>query len=88
MGCGDRSRTAPLFRQEDLPGAVRISGTYRVTGNQVNLRLILRLNDRTLSRLSVTGAKNDKAALIERLMEALKPEIEKLGEQLSRGQNK
>lgn len=42
---------------EDFPGAVRVSGSYTVRGDEVQLRLLLKRDGKQIARLNVSGKK-------------------------------
>jgi hypothetical protein len=63
---------------EELPGAIHPTGTYRIEGEKVSVRLVLRRDQATVSDLQVEGTKGDVQGLMERLLGALHQALEKL----------
>ena len=62
---------------EELPGAIRPTGTYRIEGEKVSVRLVLRRDQATVADLQVAGTKGDVQGLMERLLAALNQALEK-----------
>jgi hypothetical protein len=60
---------------DELPGAVRPSGTYSVKDKKVTLTLALRRDGQEVARLQVEGLRDDIPALVDRLAAAI---LEKL----------
>jgi WD40 repeat protein len=58
--------------EEDLPGAIRLVGTYTVTGETVKIKLFLRRDDQTIRPLpTVEGSSRDVPALAGKVFDLL-----------------
>jgi WD40 repeat protein len=62
---------------DELPGAVRPTGTYRIVGDRVVVSLLLRRDQTTLADLTVEGTRRDLPGLTDRLVTALRQALEK-----------
>ena len=76
--CLNNRINAVFTSAEDLPGAVRPSGTYQVAGNTVKVKLVLIKDRKSVGEVSVEGAKTNIVGLVKRMIEALSPQIDKL----------
>jgi hypothetical protein len=76
--CLNNEINAVFTVTEDLPGAVRPSGTYQVASDTVKVKLVLIKNRGLVGEVSVEGVKSDLAELVKKLIEALGPQIDKL----------
>ena len=64
--------------EDELPGAIRPSGTYTVAGDRVRVTMVLRRDGQKIATLPVIeGSKNDVAGLIEKIMKAISVAISK-----------
>jgi WD40 repeat protein len=75
-GTGTQPRLV-FVDEDELPGAIRPTGTYSITGEQVSIKVFLRRDGETIATLPpIVGPKQDVAALASRIMavitEALK----------------
>jgi WD40 repeat protein len=58
--------------EDELPGAIRPSGTYTITGDRVRVTMVLRRDGQRIATLPVVeGSKNDVAGLIDKIMKAI-----------------
>ena len=72
--------TSPLYVDADeLPGALRPSGAYTITQEQVTVKMTLVRDRERVKTVEVTGAKSDLPALAARLTEALLAAAQKGG---------
>jgi hypothetical protein len=62
---------------EELPGAVRPTGIYRIEGDRVLVHLVLRRDQTKLADIPVEGTRRNLAALTDRLVAALRQALEK-----------
>ena len=76
--CLKNEINAVFVSAEDLPGAVRPSGTYQVIGNMVKVKMVLIKDGRPSGEISVEGVKTNIPGLVKRIIEALRPQIDKL----------
>jgi hypothetical protein len=76
--CLKNEINAVFVSAEDLPGAVRPSGTYQVIGNMAKVKMVLIKDGRPAGEVLVEGVKSDIPGLVKRLIEALRAEIDKL----------
>ncbi|MGH9881171.1 MAG: hypothetical protein ACRD6N_07015, partial [Pyrinomonadaceae bacterium] len=64
--------------EDELPGAIRPSGTYTVEGERVRVTMVLRRDDQRIATLPlVEGTKNDVAGLIDKIMKTISAAISK-----------
>ncbi len=64
--------------EDELPGAIRPSGTYSVAGERVRVTMVLRRDDQRIATLPlVEGTKNDLAGLIDKIMKTISDAISK-----------
>jgi hypothetical protein len=56
---------------DELPGAIRPSGIYKVEGERVILSLHLRRDDQTMISATIEGSKNDVTSLVSKILEAI-----------------
>jgi uncharacterized caspase-like protein len=67
----DVSEPAAIFvDEEEMPGAVRPTGTYSVTDKTVVVNLVLSRNEKK-SKIKVEGSTDDKDALVAKILAAL-----------------
>jgi len=59
----------------DLPGAIRILGTYQVTGPAVSVTIDLRRDKDKLDELHIQGTRDDVSGLVEQMVEAIEASI-------------
>jgi WD40 repeat protein len=64
--------------EEELPGAIRPTGTYTVKGDEVMIKLYFRRDGQTLTSLRVEGSKNNISNLVDKIMEAIIEVVQKL----------
>jgi WD40 repeat protein len=60
----------------ELPGAVQPSGLYTVAGDKVEVKLVLKQDNRKLADLSVQGDKSDPAALAQAIADRITRSLE------------
>jgi WD40 repeat protein len=73
---GEAEPAVVFVDADELPGALRPTGTYTVAGQMVTVKLVLRRDGQAVQTLQVQGSKDDPAALVARLTDAV---IEALG---------
>jgi uncharacterized caspase-like protein len=56
---------------DELPGAIRAQGTYRITGNKVTVTLSLRRDTQRLVSTQIEGEKHDLPVLVERIVKTI-----------------
>jgi hypothetical protein len=72
VGTRGGKQAGPVYVDADeMPGAVRPSGTYTVKEKKVIVRLVLRRDGKTMASLQVDGARDDLPALVQRLMDGI-----------------
>jgi hypothetical protein len=71
-----RRMSAVYLDAEQLTGAIRPSGTYRVDKNNVQVNLVLVKDGAKLSEVQVQGPQTDLRVLIENLVEAIFQAVE------------
>ncbi|MEN8689053.1 MAG: caspase family protein, partial [Desulfobacterales bacterium] len=71
-----RRMSAVYLDADQLTGAIRPSGTYRVEGNNVKVNLVLVKDGTKLSEVQVQGSQTDLRVLIENLVEAIFQAVE------------
>ncbi|MBS1812977.1 MAG: caspase family protein [Acidobacteria bacterium] len=60
---------APIYVDaEEMPGAVRPTGTYQIEGERVRVRLVLRKDRTTVGDVQVTGSTKDVRGLVEQIV--------------------
>ncbi|HUK88683.1 MAG TPA: caspase family protein, partial [Terriglobales bacterium] len=57
--------------EEELPGALRPTGTYAVEGDQVTVNLVLRREGATVARREIQGQRGDLPGLVQHLLDAI-----------------
>lgn len=68
---GESAQPSVIFvDEEELPGAIRPSGTYTVEGKKVVVKLVLS-RDAQKTRLDVEGSTDDPAGLVTKLTAAV-----------------
>jgi hypothetical protein len=68
---GEGQAGAVYVDADEMPGAVRPSGTYTTKGKAVAVRLVLRRDGRTVGRLDMDGSADDLPGLVQRLMQGI-----------------
>ena len=69
---GEGSWQEPVFVDSDeLPGAIRPTGTYFVQGERVTVKLLLKRNGEKIAEREIHGSKSDLVDLIRRIHGAL-----------------
>jgi hypothetical protein len=77
-GRGEANQAATVYIDaEELSGAIRPSGTYTISGARVEVRMVLRRDDRTIKSYRVTGSKNRLEGLIERINLSINQAVQK-----------
>ena len=56
---------------EEMPGAIRLVGTYTVRGGQLVVKLALWLNGKKTYEAEVTGTSGDALGIVEKLVAAV-----------------
>ena len=74
----NREINAVFLAVEDLPHALRPSGTYQVTSDRVKVQMVLTRDGKVMGEMVVEGLKSDLAGLVKKLIEALGTQIDKL----------
>jgi hypothetical protein len=74
----NREINAVFLAVEEMPQALRPSGTYQITGDRVKVQIVLIRDDKVVGETTVEGIKSDLAGLVKRLIEALGPQVDKL----------
>jgi WD40 repeat protein len=68
---GDKSEPTAIFvDEEEMPGAIRPTGTYTVTDKSVVVNLVLNRSDKK-AKLRVQGSTDEKDALVSKILDAL-----------------
>jgi WD40 repeat protein len=75
---GGKAQTLVYVDADELPGAVRPSGTYTVDGQKVSVRLFLTRDGQKVGPLQVEGPPGDQGALVARITEAIKVAVRQL----------
>jgi hypothetical protein len=73
-----REINAVFLAVEDLPHALRPSGTYQIAGDKIKVQMVLIRDGKIVGETIVEGVKNDPAGLVKRLVEKMKPMIDSL----------
>jgi WD40 repeat protein/uncharacterized caspase-like protein len=74
---GEAHKAATIYIDaEELSGAIRPSGTYLTKGARVEVKMVLRKDDRTIKSYRVRGAKNQLQVLVERINKSIKQTIQ------------
>jgi WD40 repeat protein len=69
---GPAGQVSPVFvPSEEMPGAIRPSGTYTVANGQVTVKLGLIRDSKLLSTTTIQGAADDLAALVTKIVDAI-----------------
>lgn len=66
-GRGPAAASAIFVDEEEMPGAIRPSGTYTIEGKQVTMKLVLTRDDKK-TRLDVQGSADNPTALAARIV--------------------
>jgi len=73
---GEHQLLVVYVDEDELPGAIRPSGTYTVEGERVQVTLVLRRDNQKIATLPlVEGTKNDVAGLIDKIMKTISAAI-------------
>jgi WD40 repeat protein len=68
---GDKSEPTAIFvDEEEMPGAIRPTGTYTVTDKSVVVNLVLNHSDKK-AKIQVQGSTDEKDALVSKILDAL-----------------
>ncbi len=74
---GETNKAATIYIDaEELSGAIRPSGTYITKGGQVEVKMVLRKDDRIIKSYLVTGTKKQLPVLIERINKSMKQAVQ------------
>ena len=77
MKAGGKGEPVLIYIDDDsFPGAVRVTGTYTVEGEQVRVKVFLRQDGKTIATLNEITAPKDKIA--EAIMNAVRTELARI----------
>jgi WD40 repeat protein len=68
---GGQQPGAVYVDADEMPGAVRPSGTYTLTAGKVRVRLVLRRDGKTVASVQVDGGRDDLPAMVQRLTDGI-----------------
>ena len=78
-GLGSSRAVGMLYvNADEMPGAVRPSGTYTVAGGKVSVRVFLTRDGQKTGPVSVEGEMGDQPGLVRKLTEAIKAVVAQL----------
>jgi WD40 repeat protein len=75
---GPSSQTVVFVDADELPGAIRPSGTYTVEGEKIKANVFLIKDGQRVANFQVEGLKNDPAGLAVKIVEGITEAIRKL----------